>query len=130
MDLISLPVEFDKKKIDGRYRLVIAVSQRARDLYQGAQPRIISKAKKMTTVALEEIVSASVKLLTGEAASKAKAEAKRLTYEDMMDEAKQKEILPEDLTELEKDLKVYLHEKGEKENRDAIEEIFPKKGSE
>ncbi len=48
----------------------------------------------------------------------------------MMDEAKQKEILPEDLTELEKDLKVYLHEKGEKENRDAIEEIFPKKGSE
>ncbi|MEF9426495.1 MAG: hypothetical protein L0956_04735 [Candidatus Mariimomonas ferrooxydans] len=54
-------------------------------------------------------------------------EAKKLTYEDMMDEARQKESLPEDLTELEKDVKVYLHGKEGRDNSKAIEEIFPKK---
>jgi len=130
MDLISLPVEYDKKKIDGRYRLVLAVAKRARDLYQGAQPRITSKSKKMATIALEEVVSGAVHILTGEAAAKAREEAKRLTYEGMMDEAKQKETLPEDLTELEKDLKVYLHEKSEKDSKQSIEGIFPEEGSE
>jgi DNA-directed RNA polymerase subunit omega len=129
MDLISLPVDFDKNKIDGRYRLVVAVAKRARMLFQGAMPKITSKSKKMTTIALEEIVSDSVKVLSGEAALKAMELSKKLTYENMMDEAKQKESLPEDLTELEKDLKVYLHEKEEKESKKSIEEIFPEKGS-
>lgn len=129
MDLISLPVEIDKEKIDGRYRLVLAVSKRARLLYQGATPKIASKSKKMTTVALEEVMSGSARVLSGEAAIKAREEAKKLTYEEMMDEAKQKESLPEDLTELEKDLKVYLHEKEEMENKKSIEDIFPEKGS-
>lgn len=129
MDLISLPVEFDRKKIDGRYRLAIAVVKRARSLFQGAQPSIQSKAQKLTTLALEEVVSGSLSVLTGDAATKAKEEAKKLTFEGMMDEAKQKESLPEDLSELEKDLKVYLNEKGEKEDRHTIEEIFPEKGS-
>ncbi len=129
MDLISLPVEFDRKKIDGRYRLAIAVVKRARSLFQGAQPSIQSKAQKLTTLALEEVVSGSLSVLTGDAATKAKEEAGKLTFEGMMDEAKQKESLPEDLSELEKDLKVYLNEKGEKEDRHTIEEIFPEKGS-
>ena len=128
MDLISLPVEYDKEKIDGRYRLALAVAKRARDLYQGAPPKIASKSKKMTTIALEEVISNAVTVLTGEQAIKAREEAKKLTFEDMMDEAKQKETLPEDLSELEKDLKVYLHEKGEKESNKTIEEIFPEKG--
>ncbi len=110
MDVISLPAEFNGKKIDGRYRLVIAVTKRAKELYQGAQPKVPSKAHKMTTVALEEVISGSVRVLSGGAAVKAKEEAEKLT-EDIMDEAKQKESLPEDLSELEKDLKVYLREK-------------------
>ncbi len=129
MNLISLPVEVDKKKIDGRYRLVLAVAKRARELYQGAQPKVTSKAKKIAIIALEEVISNSVCVLTGEAAVKAKEKAKRLTYEDMMDEAKQKKNLSDDLTELEKDLKVYLYEKGVKDNKETIEEIFPEKGS-
>ncbi len=129
MDLISLPVEIDKKKIDGRYRLVIAVTKRAKELYQGAQAKVASKARKVTTVALEEVVANSVRILTGEDAQKAREKAKRLTYEHMMDEAKQKKSLPEDMTELEKDLKVYLHEKGEVEDKKTIDKIFPKKGS-
>jgi DNA-directed RNA polymerase subunit omega len=128
MDLISLPVGFDKEKIDSRYRLVIAIAKRARTLHQGAQPKITSKAKKMTTIALEEVTSDAVSILTGEAAVKAQEEAKRLTYEGMMDEAKQKEALPEDLTELEKDLKIYLHEKSERDNAQNIEEIFSEEG--
>ncbi len=129
MDLISLPVIIDKEKIDGRYRLVIATSKRARALYLGAQPKILSKAKKLTTLALEEVASGAVTILTGEAAIKAREEAKKLSYEGMMDEAKQKEALPEDLTEIEKDLKVYLHEK-EREGKEDIGKIFSEEGSE
>lgn len=122
MDLISLPQEYDKKKIDSRYRLVIATAVRARQLSEGAQPTIPSKAKKAITTALEEIISGSVNILTGEAARKAKEKVRKLTYERMMDEAKQKETLPEDLTELEKDLQVYLHEKAS--TRRTIADIF------
>ncbi len=129
MDLISLPVEIDKEKIDGRYRLVLAVSKRARDLYHGAVPKIATKSKKMSTVALEEIISGSAHVLSGEAAVKAREEAKKLSYEEMMDEAKQKETIPEDMTELEKDLQVYLHEKEETESKKSIDDIFPEKGS-
>ncbi len=130
MDLISLPVEIDKEKVDGRYRLAIAVAKRARKLYLGTQPTIDSKAKKMTTVALEEIVSGSVSVLSGEDAVKAKEEAGKLTYEEMMDEAKQKASLPEDISELEKDVKVYLREKVQMSNVETTEKIFPKKSSE
>jgi len=129
MDLISLPVIIDKEKIDGRYRLVIATSKRARALYQGAQPMRVSKVKKLTTLALEEVASGAVRILTGEAAIKAREEAKKLSYEGMIDEAKQKEALPEDLTEIEKDLKVYLHEKSERDNKQNIDKIFTEEGS-
>ena len=129
MDLISLPVIIDKEKIDGRYRLVIATSKRARALYQGAQPIRVSKVKKLTTLALEEVASGAVRILTGEAAIKAREQAKKLSYEGMIDEAKQKEALPEDLTEIEKDLKVYLHEKSERDNKQNIDKIFTEEGS-
>lgn len=129
MDLISLPVEIEKETIEGRYRLVMAVSKRARLLYQGATPNIPSKSRKTTTLALEEVISGAVRVLSGEEAIRAREEAKKLSYEEMMDEAKQKEALPEDLTEIEKDLKVFLHEKEEMENKKSIEDIFPEKGS-
>ena len=130
MDLISLPVIIDKEKIDGRYRLVIATSKRARALYQGAQPMRVSKVKKLTTLALEEVASGAVRILTGEAAIKAREQAKKLSYEGMIDEAKQKEALPEDLTEIEKDLKVYLHEKkSERDSKQNIDKIFTEEGS-
>lgn len=129
MDLISLPVIIDKEKIDGRYRLVVATAKRARALYMGAQPMRVSKAKKLTTLALEEVASCAVRILTGEAAIKAREEAKKLSYEGMIDEAKQKEALPEDLTEIEKDLKVYLHKKSERDNKQNIDKIFTEEGS-
>jgi len=124
MDIISLPIEYDKKKIDGNYRLVIAAVKRAKDLSQGVLPKIKSKAKKITTLALEEVASGAVNIIIGEAAVKANEEAKKLVHKRMMDEAQQKETMPEDLTELEKDLKVYLSEKTESEQKRSIEDIF------
>jgi len=111
MDLISLPTEIDKKRFDSRFRLVLAVSKRAKALCNGVMPKIVSKSKKMTTVALEEVVSGSINVLSGEAAIKAKEKANKLSYEDMMDEAKQKKSLPDEMTKIEKDLQVYLRNK-------------------
>jgi len=124
MDIITLPIEYDKKKIDGNYRLVIAAVQRAKDLSLGSLPKISTKAKKITTLALQEVASGAVNILIGEEAIKANEEAKKLVHKRMMDEAQQKETMPEDLTELEKDLKVYLSEKSESEQKRSIEDIF------
>ena len=111
LDVISLPVEFDEKIIDSRYRLVIAVIKRAKELHQGEMPVMDTKARKVTTAALEEAVSGCLRVLTGEAAVKAEEEAERLTDNGMMDEATQKVSFPEQLTELEKDLEEYLRQK-------------------
>ncbi|GBD96495.1 MAG TPA: DNA-directed RNA polymerase subunit omega [Nitrospirae bacterium] len=112
-DVISLPVEFDRKKIDTRFRLVIAVTKRAKDLFYGEMPVIATNSRKVTTVALEEVISGCVNVLTGEAALKAGEEAERLTHTTIMDEAEQKVSFPEKLTELEKDLEEYLRKKVE-----------------
>ncbi len=124
MDIISLPIEYDREKIDGNYRLVIAAVKRAKALSQGSLPLISSKAQKITTLAIQEVATGAVNVLMGEHAVKAIEEAKKLTHRKMMDEAQQKETMPEDISELEKDLKVYLSEKGETEQKKTIEDIF------
>ena len=115
LDVISLPVEYDEEKFDSRYRLVIAVIKRAKELHQGAMPRIATRARKVTTAALEEAVSGYVSVLTGGAAVKAMEEAEKLIGKGMMDEATQKVSFPEQLTELEKDLEDYLRRKDKVE---------------
>ncbi|KPK36443.1 MAG: hypothetical protein AMK70_02195 [Nitrospira bacterium SG8_35_1] len=124
MDIISLPISYDKEKLDGTYRLVIASVRRAKDLSQGDLPVIQSKARKITTLAIEEVAQGAVKVLMGEEAKKATEEAKKQTQKKMMDEAQQKETMPEDISELEKDLKTYLSEKSESEQKRSIEDIF------
>jgi len=124
MDIISLPIKYDKEEIDGSYRLVMAAVKRAKALSQGSLPVISSKAKKITTLAIEEVASGAVQILTGEEAVKAIEDAKKQTHQKVIDEAQQKETMPEDMTELEKDLKVYLSEKGESEQKKTIEDIF------
>ncbi len=111
LDVISLPVEFDKEMFDSRYRLVMAVIKMAKELHRGVMPKIATRATKVTTAALEEAVSGYVSVLTGEAAVKAMEEADRLTDKVIMDEATQKVSFPEQLTELEKDLEEYLRRK-------------------
>lgn len=119
MDIIALPIEYDKKEIDSRYRLVVIAAQRARELSLGTTPKIQAKSKKVTTTALLETIGDKVEFLTGTDAIAAKEKADRIDYKRLIEE-KRRPI--EDLSELEKDLKVYLHEKGSPEK--ALEELF------
>lgn len=128
MDIISLPIEYDHDKIDGKFRIVAIAVQRAKELAAGANPRIKTKAKKVGTVALEETISNTVKFLTGEQAIKAKEDAKKFDYRKLLEE-KKREIKGEELTEFEKDLKVYLHEKETKDKK-ALEGLFSEKQEE
>jgi DNA-directed RNA polymerase subunit omega len=122
MDVISLPLEYDRNKIDGRYRVVAIASQRAKELALGVKPKIKTKARKITSIAIEEAVSGSIEFLTGEEAKKAKEEDKKFDYRRLLEE-REKAVVGEEATELEKDLKVYLHEKETIEKK-ALEDLF------
>ena len=122
MDIISLPLEYDRNKIDGRYRVVAIASQRAKELSLGVKPKIKTKSKKITSIAIEETVSGSIEFLTGEEAKKAKEEDKKFDYRRLLEE-REKAVAGEEVTELEKDLKVYLHEKETTEKK-ALDNLF------
>jgi DNA-directed RNA polymerase subunit omega len=122
MDIISLPIEYDRNKIDGKHRIVVIASQRAKELSLGAKPKIKTKAKKVTTIAIEETIGNAIEFLTGEEAKKARETAGKFDFRKLLEERK-REIAGEDLTELEKDLKVYLHEKESQESK-AAEDYF------
>jgi DNA-directed RNA polymerase omega subunit len=128
MDIISLPVEYDRTKIDGKYRLVAIASQRAKELSMGAKPKIQTKLKKVTSIAIEEAVDNVLDFLTGEEARIAKEEASKFDYRKLLEDSR-KVSAGEDLSELEKDLKVYLHEK-EALDKKAFEELFTEKKEE
>lgn len=126
MDILSLPIEIEDSKIDSRFRLVIITSQRAKTLSEGAKALITTKYKKNTTIALEESISDKLDYLTGEEAVKAKEIAKKLEFKKKVTSMTKKEGMEEELSELEKDLKVYLLEKAEIEKRK--EDIFGERG--
>ena len=128
MDIISLPVEYDDDKIDGKYRLVAIASQRAKDLSLGSKSKMQTKSKKVTSIAIEEAVGGQLEFLTGEEAVKAKEEAGKFDYRKLLEESR-KISAGEDLSELEKDLKVYLHER-ETMDKKAFDELFSEKKEE
>lgn len=119
MDIISLPIEIDKNKIDSRFRLVNIAAQRAKELSLGAKKKIQTKSKKVTTIAIEEALAGKLEYIVGEEARKAREEEKRFDYRRLLEERRR---VPADIKELEKDLKVYLHGR-EDENRD-LSELF------
>lgn len=119
MDIIALPVEYDKKKIESRYRLVIIASQRARELSMGSKTKASAKGKKVTTNAILETITSEIEFITGEEAAVARERAEKIDYKKLIEE-KRRPI--EDLSELEKDLKIYLHEKGTSDK--ALDELF------
>ncbi len=119
MDIISLPIEIDKEKIDSRFRLVIISSQRAIELSKGVKPRIHTKLDKITSNAILEALSGEIDFLTGEEASHALERAEKLDFGKWMME-KKKPV--EDLSDIEKDLKIYLHDKESPEK--ALDYLF------
>lgn len=131
MDIISLPIEFDTSKIDSRFRLVVVASQRARELALSAPLRLqaIDKKKdsvdkkvsenRVTTLALLEAIGNHIDFLKGQKAVEAMERAEKIDYRKLADGRPRG---PEDLSELEKDLKVYLHEK--ESGRRDVEDVF------
>lgn len=119
MDIVALPIEIDRSKIDSRYRLAIIAAQRASELSLGATPKIEKKAKKVTTTALLEILYDKIDYITGEEALKAKGKIEQIDVKKLLEE--KRKAIP-DLSELEKDLKVYLH--GKESAEKMLEDLF------
>jgi len=128
MDIISLPAEYDHKKIDSKFRLCTIASQRAKELSLGVKPNIQTKSKKVTTIAIEETVGGYLEFFTGEEAIKAREATGKLDYRKLLEESR-KTAAGEELSDLEKDLKVYLHERETKDKK-SFEELFVEKTEE
>lgn len=119
MDIITLPIEYDKKKIESKYRLAVIASQRSRELAFGAEPRIPKKVRRISTLSLLETISGEIKFLIGEEAAEARERAEKIDFRKLIED-KRKSIT--DISELEKDLKTYLHERETTER--VLEELF------
>jgi len=128
MDIISLPVEYHDSDIDGKFRLVAIASQRAKELSMGAKPKVETKTRKVTSISIEEAISGKLDFVTGEEAIAAREAASTFDYRKMVEE-RRRLAAGEDLTELEKDLKVYLHER-ETLDKKAFDELFGEKKEE
>ncbi len=125
MNIVRLPIEYDKEKIDSRFRLVTIAAQRARELAFGAKAKVDTKSEKIPTIAIIEALEDKLEFLVGEEAAQAQKEAKKFDYKRFLDE-KKKDAMPEDLSELEKDLRAYLTERDEFDKQ-AIEDLFGEK---
>jgi DNA-directed RNA polymerase subunit omega len=125
MDIVSLPIDFDEDKIDSRFRLVTIAAQRAKELAYGAKPKIETKFVKAPTVAIEEAMENVLEFVTGDEAKEKLEEAKKFDYKRFLEE-RRKETLPEDLSELEKDLRLYLTEREGTDRKD-LEDLFSQK---
>ncbi|MBF0458701.1 MAG: DNA-directed RNA polymerase subunit omega [Nitrospirae bacterium] len=123
MDSIALPIELDYNQVDGRFRLVHIISQRVKELSYKGKPMVVSKARKLTTIALEEAINYKLEFITGVEAKQANEEAKKLDYKRFLEE-KRRASEQEDLSELEKDLKFYLDEREEPGIKHTIETLF------
>jgi DNA-directed RNA polymerase subunit omega len=106
IDAISLLPVYDHSYIDSRHRLVIATSQRAKHLMQGARQMGHSKYAKATSIALDEMLHQKVAFLTGKEAQKAIKEAKRGKDSEM--ERIAVAATREDAREIKKELSVYV----------------------
>lgn len=75
LDIVSLPIVFEKERLDSRFRLVIVATERARKLINGAKPCVPLRYLKESTVALEELVSCDVEIVVGKEARQALRDA-------------------------------------------------------
>lgn len=106
IDALSLLPEYAPERFDSRHRLVIAASQRAKHLMQGARPSGQSRFTKETTIGLDEVLRGQVPFLIGTEARQAMKEAKRGVEHEM----ERVGLAPadEDGREIKKDLSVYV----------------------
>lgn len=132
MDMLALLPENSKDRYDSRHRLVIAASQRAKQIMQGSRPTIQTKFTKETTVAIDEMVQAKLEYLIGKEARQAMKDAKRMReneFERMASAGTGTGIgtgttLGEDAREIKKELSVYV------DDSPKIQEVEPEAAEE
>ena len=71
--------------VSSRYSIVLATAKRARQIIDGAEPFVVPKCNKPLSIAVEELSTSNVKILTDEEyeASKAAYEQKKDFDSDM-----------------------------------------------
>jgi DNA-directed RNA polymerase subunit omega len=91
LDIIKLPIEYGNDLFDSRFRLVLVVAQRGRQLTEGSPALVKRKYVKNISLALEEAIEGKLKYLTGEDAKRAREYEYRMRREriakDSMEEA-------------------------------------------
>jgi DNA-directed RNA polymerase subunit omega len=87
LDIIKLPIEFEDKAFDSRFRLVLVTAQRARQLTEGSPALVKTRYVKNMTVALDEAIEEKLKYLTGEDAKRAREYEFRMRRERMARES-------------------------------------------
>jgi len=103
---MALLPEYSPEEFDSRHRIVIAASQRAKHLMQGAKPVGTTRFTKATTIALDEVLHGQIPFLTGKEARQAMKDAKR-TRESEVERMVTLEAR-EDAQEITKSLSVYV----------------------
>jgi DNA-directed RNA polymerase subunit omega len=106
IDTLTRLAEYSRERFDSRHRLVIAASQRAKQLMQGIKAMAPSKFTKETTIALDEVLQGLVPFVVGKDARQAMKEAKRGKEGEV-----ERMVLAgsgEDVQEIKKELSVYV----------------------
>lgn len=111
MDIITLPIEINETIADSKFRLVHIASQRVRQLSGGEAPVVASRSLKDTTIALEESLTGTFRVIVGEEAKKAKEE-----FRKKQEQTKIEEQLSAKEEEIRKELSAYLSESHAEES--------------
>mgnify|MGYP001578111900 CR=1 FL=1 len=119
IDMLLLLPEPNQERFDSRHRLVLAASQRAKHLMQGAPPMGPVRFTKETTQALDEVLQGRIKFLTGKDARQALKEAKK-GREGELERAVAVESA-EDAREIKKELSVYVDDSPKAAESDSEE---------
>ncbi len=115
-DIISLPIELKDNIADTKFRLVHIAAQRVRQLSSGTQMLVSTRSIKDTTIALEESLTAKLKVIVGEEAKKAKEE-----FRKREERARMEEQLSAKEEEIRKELSAYLSEtQSEEGSEEAV----------
>jgi DNA-directed RNA polymerase subunit omega len=107
MDALSLLPDYQKLSTESRSRLVIITAQRARQLMQGARPKLPTRHTKPTTIALEEMLKGKIHFLVGKEAQKAMKEARK-QRERELEKLTMAQVAGTDAAEIKKDLSVVV----------------------
>lgn len=62
------------REVDSKFRFITVAAQRAKQLQNGAKPRVESRSRKSTRVAMQEVLAGAVSWELKEEAPKAPAE--------------------------------------------------------